>query len=101
MAFHNVTFGQMTAHSQQKSMLRDVEVCLLEFPFSLRLIFPGHRLNKDLKHYLSLRFQKSSPDHELQKIIRANLYRHAVPCEYKNISDDRTVNADAETRTSG
>lgn len=44
--------------------------------------FPGHKLNKDLKHYLSLRFQKSSPDHELQKTIRANLYRHAVPCEY-------------------
>uniref|UniRef100_A0A3B3U9M4 Membrane-associated guanylate kinase, WW and PDZ domain-containing protein 1 n=1 Tax=Poecilia latipinna TaxID=48699 RepID=A0A3B3U9M4_9TELE len=27
-----------------------------------------------------LRFQKTSPDHELQKTIRANLYRHAVPC---------------------
>lgn len=46
-----------------------------------RLFFAGHKLNKDLKRYLSLRFQKSSPDHELQKTIRANLYRHAVPCE--------------------
>ncbi|CAL8250898.1 unnamed protein product [Arctogadus glacialis] len=39
----------------------------------------GNKLNKDLKRYLGLRFQKSSPDHELQQNIRANLYRHAVP----------------------
>uniref|UniRef100_A0A670Y362 Membrane-associated guanylate kinase, WW and PDZ domain-containing protein 1 n=1 Tax=Pseudonaja textilis TaxID=8673 RepID=A0A670Y362_PSETE len=26
------------------------------------------------------RFQKGSPDHELQQTIRDNLYRHAVPC---------------------
>ncbi|KAK5872886.1 hypothetical protein PBY51_013544 [Eleginops maclovinus] len=41
----------------------------------------GSKLNKDLKHYLSQRFQKSSADHELQQTIRDNLYRHAVPCE--------------------
>uniref|UniRef100_A0AAQ4PE89 Membrane-associated guanylate kinase, WW and PDZ domain-containing protein 1 n=1 Tax=Gasterosteus aculeatus aculeatus TaxID=481459 RepID=A0AAQ4PE89_GASAC len=41
----------------------------------------ARKLNKDLKHYLSQRFQKSSPDHELQQTIRDNLYRHAVPCE--------------------
>uniref|UniRef100_A0AAZ3R6S5 Membrane-associated guanylate kinase, WW and PDZ domain-containing protein 1 n=1 Tax=Oncorhynchus tshawytscha TaxID=74940 RepID=A0AAZ3R6S5_ONCTS len=40
-----------------------------------------NKLNKDLKHYLSQRFQKSSPDHELQQTIRDNLYRHAVPCD--------------------
>uniref|UniRef100_A0A7N8XRD2 Membrane-associated guanylate kinase, WW and PDZ domain-containing protein 1 n=1 Tax=Mastacembelus armatus TaxID=205130 RepID=A0A7N8XRD2_9TELE len=51
-----------------------------EDPVRLKTVRQGHKLNKDLKHYLSLRFQKSSPDHELQKIIRANLYRHAVPC---------------------
>nr|XP_020441078.1 membrane-associated guanylate kinase, WW and PDZ domain-containing protein 1-like [Monopterus albus] len=49
-------------------------------PVKLKTVRQGHKLNKDLKHYLSLRFQKSSPDHELQKVIRANLYRHAVPC---------------------
>uniref|UniRef100_A0A7M4FCR2 Membrane-associated guanylate kinase, WW and PDZ domain-containing protein 1 n=1 Tax=Crocodylus porosus TaxID=8502 RepID=A0A7M4FCR2_CROPO len=38
------------------------------------------RLNKDLRHYLNQRFQKGSPDHELQQTIRDNLYRHAVPC---------------------
>uniref|UniRef100_A0AAQ5ZHR5 Membrane-associated guanylate kinase, WW and PDZ domain-containing protein 1 n=1 Tax=Amphiprion ocellaris TaxID=80972 RepID=A0AAQ5ZHR5_AMPOC len=43
-------------------------------------------LNKDLKHYLSQRFQKSSPDHELQQTIRDNLYRHAVPCESETFS---------------
>lgn len=47
-------------------------------------VLTGNKLNKDLKHYLSLRFQKSSPDHELQQTIRDNLYRHAVPCECIN-----------------
>uniref|UniRef100_A0A8C5H6N4 Membrane-associated guanylate kinase, WW and PDZ domain-containing protein 1 n=1 Tax=Gouania willdenowi TaxID=441366 RepID=A0A8C5H6N4_GOUWI len=55
-----------------------IECC--KGPVRLKTVRQGHKLNKDLKHYLSLRFQKSSPDHELQKIIRANLYRHAVPC---------------------
>uniref|UniRef100_A0A8C2DM39 Membrane-associated guanylate kinase, WW and PDZ domain-containing protein 1 n=1 Tax=Cyprinus carpio TaxID=7962 RepID=A0A8C2DM39_CYPCA len=40
----------------------------------------GNKLNKDLKRYLSQRFQKSSADYELQQTIRDNLYRHAVPC---------------------
>uniref|UniRef100_A0A670Y551 Membrane-associated guanylate kinase, WW and PDZ domain-containing protein 1 n=1 Tax=Pseudonaja textilis TaxID=8673 RepID=A0A670Y551_PSETE len=31
-------------------------------------------------HFLNQRFQKGSPDHELQQTIRDNLYRHAVPC---------------------
>lgn len=46
----------------------------------------GSKLNKDLKHFLSQRFQKSSPDHELQQTIRDNLYRHAVPCESLTIT---------------
>ncbi|KAM9813242.1 membrane-associated guanylate kinase, WW and PDZ domain-containing protein 1b isoform 3-T3 [Neosynchiropus ocellatus] len=49
-------------------------------PVRLKTVSQGSKLNKDLKHYLSQRFQKSSPDHELQQTIRDNLYRHAVPC---------------------
>ncbi|XP_015202607.2 membrane-associated guanylate kinase, WW and PDZ domain-containing protein 1b isoform X1 [Lepisosteus oculatus] len=49
-------------------------------PVRLRTVKQGSRLNKDLKQYLSQRFQKSSADHELQQTIRNNLYRHAVPC---------------------
>ncbi|XP_069062599.1 membrane-associated guanylate kinase, WW and PDZ domain-containing protein 1 isoform X19 [Pleurodeles waltl] len=49
-------------------------------PVPLKTVRQGSRLNKDLKHYLKQRFQKGSPDHELQQIIRDNLYRHAVPC---------------------
>uniref|UniRef100_A0A452VGN5 Membrane-associated guanylate kinase, WW and PDZ domain-containing protein 1 n=1 Tax=Ursus maritimus TaxID=29073 RepID=A0A452VGN5_URSMA len=49
--------------------------------FSLFYILPtGGKLNKDLRHFLNQRFQKGSPDHELQQTIRDNLYRHAVPC---------------------
>ncbi|XP_034724451.1 membrane-associated guanylate kinase, WW and PDZ domain-containing protein 1b isoform X7 [Etheostoma cragini] len=49
-------------------------------PVRLKTVRQGSKLNKDLKHYLSQRFQKSSPDHDLQQTIRDNLYRHAVPC---------------------
>uniref|UniRef100_A0A8C8SXZ8 Membrane-associated guanylate kinase, WW and PDZ domain-containing protein 1 n=1 Tax=Pelusios castaneus TaxID=367368 RepID=A0A8C8SXZ8_9SAUR len=48
--------------------------------FNRCFLFAGGRLNKDLRHYLNQRFQKGSPDHELQQTIRDNLYRHAVPC---------------------
>ncbi|EAW77019.1 hCG2023734, partial [Homo sapiens] len=42
----------------------------------------GGIVDKDLRHYLNLRFQKGSVDHELQQIIRDNLYLRTVPCEY-------------------
>uniref|UniRef100_A0A3P9C0L0 Membrane-associated guanylate kinase, WW and PDZ domain-containing protein 1 n=1 Tax=Maylandia zebra TaxID=106582 RepID=A0A3P9C0L0_9CICH len=49
-------------------------------PARFKTVRQGSKLTKDLKQYLSQRFQKSSPDHELQQTIRDNLYRHAVPC---------------------
>nr|XP_056723123.1 membrane-associated guanylate kinase, WW and PDZ domain-containing protein 1 isoform X12 [Euleptes europaea] len=49
-------------------------------PVTIKAVRQGSRLNKDLRHYLNQRFQKGSPDHELQQTIRDNLYRHAVPC---------------------
>ncbi|KAM9343484.1 membrane-associated guanylate kinase, WW and PDZ domain-containing protein 1-like [Pholidichthys leucotaenia] len=63
-------------------------------PVRLKTVRQGHKLRKDLKHYLSLRFQKSSPDHELQKIIRANLYRHAVPCTTRPPRDGEVPGVD-------
>uniref|UniRef100_A0A8D1WZV9 Membrane-associated guanylate kinase, WW and PDZ domain-containing protein 1 n=2 Tax=Sus scrofa TaxID=9823 RepID=A0A8D1WZV9_PIG len=47
---------------------------------TFKAVRQGGKLNKDLRHFLSQRFQKGSPDHELQQTIRDNLYRHAVPC---------------------
>lgn len=41
----------------------------------------GGVVDKDLRQYLNLRFQKGSLDHELQQIIRDNLYLRTVPCE--------------------
>jgi len=38
-------------------------------------------LTKDLREFLNMRFQKGSTDHELQQIIRANIYRRTVPCK--------------------
>lgn len=43
---------------------------------------PGKVLNTDLRHYLSLQFQKGSLDHKLQQVIRDNLYLRTIPCEY-------------------
>ncbi|XP_062315119.1 membrane-associated guanylate kinase, WW and PDZ domain-containing protein 1-like isoform X5 [Osmerus eperlanus] len=63
-------------------------------PIRLKSVRQGHKLNKDLKHYLSLRFQKSSPDHELQQTIRANLYRHAVPCTTRPPRDGEVPGVD-------
>ncbi|XP_059519024.1 membrane-associated guanylate kinase, WW and PDZ domain-containing protein 1 isoform X5 [Myotis daubentonii] len=47
---------------------------------TFKAVRPGGKLSKDLRHFLSQRFQKGSLDHELQQTIRDNLYRHAVPC---------------------
>lgn len=48
---------------------------------TFKAVRQGGKLNKDLRHFLNQRFQKGSPDHELQQTIRDNLYRHAVPCK--------------------
>uniref|UniRef100_A0A672SC59 Membrane-associated guanylate kinase, WW and PDZ domain-containing protein 1 n=1 Tax=Sinocyclocheilus grahami TaxID=75366 RepID=A0A672SC59_SINGR len=56
--------------------------------------FAGNKLNKDLKRYLSQRFQKSSADYELQQTIRDNLYRHAVPCTTRSPRDREVPGVD-------
>lgn len=43
----------------------------------------GKVINKDLRHYLSLQFQKGSIDHKLQQVIRDNLYLRTIPCKYE------------------
>ncbi|XP_031423337.1 membrane-associated guanylate kinase, WW and PDZ domain-containing protein 1b isoform X9 [Clupea harengus] len=63
-------------------------------PIRLKTVRQGNKLNKDLKRYLSQRFQKSSPDHELQQIIRDNLYRHAVPCTTRSPRDGEVPGVD-------
>ncbi|KAM3858834.1 membrane-associated guanylate kinase, WW and PDZ domain-containing protein 2a [Diretmus argenteus] len=49
-------------------------------PVRLKCLKQGGVIDKDLRHYLNLRFQKGSVDHELQQIIRDNLYLRTVPC---------------------
>ncbi|XP_027023307.1 membrane-associated guanylate kinase, WW and PDZ domain-containing protein 1 isoform X5 [Tachysurus fulvidraco] len=49
-------------------------------PVRLKTVRQGNKLNTDLRQYLSMRFLKSSPDHDLQQTIRNNLYHYAVPC---------------------
>ncbi|XP_043964628.1 membrane-associated guanylate kinase, WW and PDZ domain-containing protein 2a isoform X13 [Gambusia affinis] len=49
-------------------------------PLRLKCVKQGGVIDKDLRRYLNLRFQKGSVDHELQQIIRDNLYLRTVPC---------------------
>ncbi|TSK28075.1 Membrane-associated guanylate kinase, WW and PDZ domain-containing protein 2 [Bagarius yarrelli] len=51
-------------------------------PFRLKCVKQGGVVDKDLRHYLNLRFQKGSVDHELQQIIRDNLYLRTVPYNF-------------------
>uniref|UniRef100_A0A8C7SNB2 Membrane associated guanylate kinase, WW and PDZ domain containing 1a n=1 Tax=Oncorhynchus mykiss TaxID=8022 RepID=A0A8C7SNB2_ONCMY len=63
-------------------------------PLRLKTVRQGNKLNKDLKHYLSLKFQKYSLDHELQQTIRDNLYRNAVPCTTRPPRDGEVPGVD-------
>ncbi|XP_071349083.1 membrane-associated guanylate kinase, WW and PDZ domain-containing protein 1b isoform X3 [Trachinotus anak] len=82
----NLNEGELLLEVENLSIsglpLYDVQTVIKNCKGAVRLktVRQGSKLNKDLKHYLSQRFQKSSPDHELQQTIRDNLYRHAVPC---------------------
>ncbi|XP_043356560.1 membrane-associated guanylate kinase, WW and PDZ domain-containing protein 3 isoform X3 [Dermochelys coriacea] len=51
-------------------------------PVRLKTVRPGKVINKDLRHYLSLQFQKGSIDHKLQQVIRDNLYLRTIPCNF-------------------
>lgn len=46
----------------------------------------GGVVDKDLRHYLNLRFSKGSVDHDHQQIIRDNLYLRTVPCKSCSLS---------------
>ncbi|XP_060713581.1 membrane-associated guanylate kinase, WW and PDZ domain-containing protein 1b isoform X1 [Tachysurus vachellii] len=63
-------------------------------PVRLKTVRQGNKLKKDLKQYLSQRFQKSSEDHKLQQTIRDNLYRHAVPCTTRPPRDGEVSGVD-------
>ncbi|XP_060701260.1 membrane-associated guanylate kinase, WW and PDZ domain-containing protein 3a isoform X2 [Hemiscyllium ocellatum] len=61
---------------------RDVRAVIRHFPQPVRVrtVRPGRIINKELRHYLSLQFQKGSVDHQLQQVIRDNLYLRTIPC---------------------
>uniref|UniRef100_UPI00398F403E membrane-associated guanylate kinase, WW and PDZ domain-containing protein 3a isoform X2 n=1 Tax=Pristiophorus japonicus TaxID=55135 RepID=UPI00398F403E len=61
---------------------RDTRAVLRHFPQPVRVrtVRPGRIINKELRHYLSLQFQKGSVDHQLQQVIRDNLYLRTIPC---------------------
>uniref|UniRef100_H2ZDG6 Membrane associated guanylate kinase, WW and PDZ domain containing 3b n=1 Tax=Ciona savignyi TaxID=51511 RepID=H2ZDG6_CIOSA len=49
-------------------------------PVRFKTVKEGQTLTKDLKQYLSQRFNKGTVDHQLQAAIRDNLYLRTLPC---------------------
>ncbi|XP_053943249.1 membrane-associated guanylate kinase, WW and PDZ domain-containing protein 3 isoform X2 [Cuculus canorus] len=60
----------------------------------LKTVRPGKVINKDLRHYLSLQFQKGSIDHKLQQVIRDNLYLRTIPCTTRAPRDGEVPGVD-------
>ncbi|XP_053562633.1 membrane-associated guanylate kinase, WW and PDZ domain-containing protein 3 isoform X2 [Bombina bombina] len=63
-------------------------------PIRLKTVKPGKVINKDLRHYLSLQFQKGSIDHKLQQVIRDNLYLRTIPCTTRSPRDAEVPGVD-------
>ncbi|XP_041438001.1 membrane-associated guanylate kinase, WW and PDZ domain-containing protein 3 isoform X2 [Xenopus laevis] len=63
-------------------------------PIRLKTVKPGKVINKDLRHYLSLQFQKGSVDHKLQQVIRDNLYLRTIPCTTRSPRDGEVPGVD-------
>ncbi|XP_029430105.1 membrane-associated guanylate kinase, WW and PDZ domain-containing protein 3 isoform X2 [Rhinatrema bivittatum] len=63
-------------------------------PVRLKSVRPGKVINKDLRHYLSLQFQKGSTDHKLQQVIRDNLYLRTIPCTTRSPRDGEVPGVD-------
>ncbi|XP_048219163.1 membrane-associated guanylate kinase, WW and PDZ domain-containing protein 3 isoform X2 [Perognathus longimembris pacificus] len=76
--------------------LRDTRAVIRHFrePVRLRTVKPGKVINKDLRHYLSLQFQKGSIDHKLQQVIRDNLYLRTIPCTTRAPRDGEVPGVD-------
>ncbi|XP_068607683.1 membrane-associated guanylate kinase, WW and PDZ domain-containing protein 3-like [Brachionichthys hirsutus] len=63
-------------------------------PIRMKTVKPGKVLNTDLRHYLSLQFQKGSLDHKLQQVIRDNLYLRTIPCTTRQPRDGEVPGVD-------
>ncbi|XP_038068865.1 membrane-associated guanylate kinase, WW and PDZ domain-containing protein 2-like isoform X3 [Patiria miniata] len=74
---------EVNGHRLPGFTLWDIEALMAHVgraPLHLKTVKQGQTLNKDLRRYLNMRFQKGSVDHDLQQTIRENLYVRTVPC---------------------
>ncbi|XP_029107852.1 membrane-associated guanylate kinase, WW and PDZ domain-containing protein 2-like isoform X2 [Scleropages formosus] len=63
-------------------------------PVRLKCVRQGGVIDKDLRHYLNLRFPKGSVDHDLQQTIRDNLYLRTVPCTTRQPKEGEVAGVD-------
>ncbi|XP_078487126.1 membrane-associated guanylate kinase, WW and PDZ domain-containing protein 3 isoform X2 [Ciona intestinalis] len=56
-------------------------------PVRFKTVKEGQTLTKDLKLYLSQRFNKGTVDHKLQAAIRDNLYLRTLPCTTRSLRE--------------
>ena len=70
-----------------------------EDPIKLKHVKETNGLKKDLKKYLSQRFDRESIDFNLQALIRDNLYLRTLPCTTRKPRDDETDGVDYQFLT--
>ncbi|XP_026222000.1 membrane-associated guanylate kinase, WW and PDZ domain-containing protein 2-like isoform X3 [Anabas testudineus] len=63
-------------------------------PVRFKCVKQGGVVDKDLRHYLNLRFSKGSVDHDHQQIIRDNLYLRTVPCTTRQPKEGEVLGVD-------
>uniref|UniRef100_A0A3B4BDT9 Membrane-associated guanylate kinase, WW and PDZ domain-containing protein 2 n=1 Tax=Periophthalmus magnuspinnatus TaxID=409849 RepID=A0A3B4BDT9_9GOBI len=63
-------------------------------PVRFKCVKQGGVVDKDLRHYLNLRFSKGSVDHDHQQIIRDNLYLRTVPCTTRQTKEGEVPGVD-------
>ncbi|XP_071805383.1 membrane-associated guanylate kinase, WW and PDZ domain-containing protein 3-like isoform X1 [Asterias amurensis] len=88
---------ELNGHKLPGFTLWDIEALQVHIgkgPLHVKTVKPGQMLNKDLRRYLNMRFQKGSVDHDLQQTIRENLYVRTVPCTTRIPRDGETDGVD-------
>ncbi|GFO44024.1 membrane-associated guanylate kinase, ww and pdz domain-containing protein 2-like [Plakobranchus ocellatus] len=71
---------KVSGYTQRDASLWLKQVSQNGAPIMIKTVPATGTLPKDLSAFLITRFQKGSMDHDLQQIIRDNLYMRTVPC---------------------
>jgi hypothetical protein len=77
---------KISGYTQRDAILWLKQVSQNGAPVMIKTVPSTGSLPKDLSTFLLTRFKKGSVDHDLQQIIRDNLYMRTVPCKYNKVN---------------